>query len=294
MHVRELVELAALLAAHAPAIVDAPNPIPESSLEQYWVASKSRIGRWAGTLKGFDAGKCVLETASRTGCCLLSASVLQEILASEVLTRVWAAVARSSDRRRGADAAEPVAQSVLFGHMEARCRVLTLLVRSPSIDAGYALKLNRLRRRAERWTDMLIGQLIEVDDVAEFAAEPARAREFARDLRDQAHQPGSRYVKSLVLASVRAAFAQGLASGSPNADLNAQIASSTLSAFGPALSDATGVPSSAWLVRLTSFADDTHGAVQELLRSDGSRQSTGSASSCCRRLADRLRGFPGL
>jgi hypothetical protein len=291
MHARELVELAALLSLHGPALIESRKPIPASSLEEYWVASKSRLDRWGRSLKSLSSSGRAGSTSR--GCQRpLVRAVLEEILLSELLTRVWGAVACAWDRRLGTDEAEPIARSVLVGHMEARHRVLTLLVRTPAIDADYAVKLNRLRRRSERWSDMLIGHLVEeMADVAEFAAEPERANEFARDLRDQSRQPGGRYARPLVMASLRAAFRQGLAPESPNADLNSRIAGSILSAFPPELFDATGAFRSAWLVRLTSFTDDAKGAIDELLEADGRLSRGDVPSPTCRRLADRLRRF---
>lgn len=287
MHARELIELAAILAVHGPARIGSCKPIPRSSLEDYWVASKSRLDRWARGLKSLGS------TVSSSNDCQrpLVRATLEEILVSEPLTRVWAAVACASDRRHSIDEAEPIARSVLIGHMEARHRVLTLLVRTPAINADYAVKLNRLRRRTERWTDMLIGHLIEAGDVAEFATEPERAREFARDLRDQASAAGGRFATSLVMASLRAAFRQGLAVETPNADLNSQIAGSILSAFPSEMFDATGVFRSAWMVRLTGFADDTEGAIDELLRIEQRPVQHEGSGASCRRLAARLRRF---
>jgi len=286
----DLVELAALIAVHGPTRIRAREPIPQGSVEEYWVASKSRLDRWARTLKGLDAaaGAGPLSGARRRDSVR---GVLEEILSGEVLTRVWAAVTTAHDRHHGTDLAEPAARSVLVGHLEARHRVLTLLVRGPGIDAEFAVKLNRLRRRSERWTDMLIGQLLATDEVAELAVEPARAREFAEDSRHQAGQPGGRHARSLVLASLRAAFRQGLAPVSPNADLNARIADAILSCFPPELFDSTGVFRSAWLMRLTSFTDDAEGMIEELLRSDSKAGRGDGPGSRYYRLADRLRRF---
>ena len=63
------------------------------------------------------------------------------------------------DRTRGVVEAEPVARSVMLGHSEARHRVLTLWSAASGIDARTPVKLNRLRRHAERWTDLLVGRL---------------------------------------------------------------------------------------------------------------------------------------
>ena len=265
MHARELVELSALVAAHGPLLIGQEASLPQRGIEQYWVASKSRLDRWNWTLKqlAVKAAGCY-GAADR----LLVRGVCEEILTGEVLTRVWSAVLSACDRRWGTDMAEPIAHSVLLGHLEARHRVLTLLVSGPGIDAEEAVKLNWLRRRSERWTDLLVGRLVQQFAVSEFAVDPDRARQFAEDLRRQSRHEGDRLAWSLIEASLRAAFRQGLVAASPNADLNAAIASSILSCFPADLFDGTGLFPSAWLLRLTRITSDTQGLIADLLSLD--------------------------
>ncbi len=268
MHARELVELAAIVSAHGPVLIRSGAPIPTDSIEQYWTASKVRLDRWAWRLKSFRCdfgGSADADARQRRDPWPAARGVLEEILTGEMLTRVWTAVLCGYDRRRGGDEAEPVARSVMIGHMEARHRVLTLMVRSSGIDAEAAVKLNRLRRRVERWTDLLIGHLAGIHDVSEFAFDPPRAKDFAEDLQYRSDLPGGRRVWPLVLASLRAAFRQGFSAESPNADLNARIAASILSCFPTDLFDSTGLLRSLWLIRLTNIAEDTQGMIDDLL-----------------------------
>jgi len=265
MHACELIELAALVTVHGPVLVRTSGRIPEQSIEQYWIASKSRLDRWGRALKDLsneanDVGPCSRPfEQQRLG------GLFEEILTGEVLTRVWTAVMCAYDRHRGTEQVEPIVRSVLIGHLEARHRALTLLVSGPRIDAEQAVKLNRLRRRTERWTDSLIGYLTGLEDVSQFAVDPDRAEEFADDLRYRSRLGGGRHAWPLMLASLRAAFRQGLAGESPNADLNARIASSVLASFRPELFDASGLFRSAWLMRVTSVANDAQGMIDELL-----------------------------
>ena len=254
MHARELVELAALLSAHGPVLIQSGQRIPADSIQQYWTASKVRLDRWAWSLRNFAdradeyAPHCRAQWPPIRG-------VLEEILTGEVLTRVWTAVLCAHDRRRGADEVEPVARSVMTGHMEARHRVLNLMVRGRGIDAEAAVKLNRLRRRTERWTDLLVGHLTDTYDVSEFAVDPKRAKDFAEDL----------HAWPLLMASLRAAFQRGLSPDSPNADLNARIAAAILSCYPPELFDSTGLLRCLWMMRLTNITEDTQGMIEDLL-----------------------------
>jgi hypothetical protein len=265
MHARELVELAAIVSAHGPVLVRERGRIPDSCMEAYWVASKSRLDRWAHALRRFRAAG---GGSGRKPCWPTVRGVIEEIITGEVLTRVWAAVTCAYDRRYGSDDMEPIARSVLIGHLEARHRVLTLLVHGPSIEAEHAVKLNRLRRRTERWTDLLIGYLMGLDDVSEFAIDPERARDFSEDLSCRCRLPGGRFAWPLMLASLRTGFVQGLGAVSPNGQYNAQIAVSILSAFPPDVFDSTGILRSLWLERLSHAAHDTQGMIDELLAMD--------------------------
>lgn len=269
MHARELVELAAVVAAQGPLLIRQRPRISEASIEQYWTASKSRLDRWGRALK-----RLAVQTTPVTPPCRGEGSaacgLLEEILTGEVLTRVWTAVACAFDRLNQTDQVEAVARSVLIGHLEARHRVLTLLVRGPGIDAEEAVKLNRLRRRTERWTDMLLGYLMGVYDVREFAIDPQRAHDFAEDLSYQNRLPGGRHAWSLIQASLQASFGQGLCADSPNTDLNQQIASSILSCFPPEIFDETGLPRSTWLNRLSNTTHDAVVMLEELLQLEAS------------------------
>ena len=113
-----------------------------------------------------------------------------------------------------------------------------------------------------------MGRLVQQFAVSEFAIDPDRARQFAEDLRRQSRREGGRLAWSLVEASLRAAFRQGLAAASPNADLNAAIAASILSCFPAELFDGTGLFPSAWLLRLTRITSDTQGLIADMLSLD--------------------------
>lgn len=264
MHARELVELAAIVAAHGPVLIRGGTPIASESIEQYWTASKVRLDRWAWRLRSFADRPELLVRHGRDPWTEVR-GVLEEILTGEMLTRVWTAVLCDCDRRRGVDEAEPVARSVMIGHMEARHRALTLLVHEPAVNPNAAMQLNRLRRRTEHWTDLLVGRLAATSDLGEFAFNHQRARDFADDLRQRSGLQGGRLVWPLLLASLRTAFRRGLSVESPNADLNARIAASILACFPADLFDSNGLVRSLWLMRLTTAAEDTQGMIDELL-----------------------------
>lgn len=264
MHSHQLIELAAIVSAHGPVLIRESGQLSTSSIEQYWVASKCRLDRWGHSLKNFAQNAPNASPQWHQENWPTIQGTIEEILTGEVLTRVWAAVTSAYDRQRGTAHVEPVTRSILIGHLEARHRVLTLLVRGPGISAERAVKLNQLRKRAERWTDTLVGHVSEQHDVSEFAIDPDRAKDFADDLRYRSRMKGGRHVWPLLLGSLRASFCKGLGPINPNADLNTKIANSILACFQPELFNSTGLFRSMWIVRLTNTADDTQGMLDEL------------------------------
>ncbi len=271
MHARELVELASILSAQGPTLIRGTPRLSGHGVQQYWTASKCRLDRWARNLKSFAADASQLDaTAARVQWPFVR-GVLEEILTGEVLTRVWTAVLCLYQRKHGGNEFESLARSIMIGHMEARHRVLMLLVRGPGVDAEGAVKLNHLRRRTERWTDLLVGHLARYGDVTEFAIDADRAVEFSRDLEFQADQKGGRQAWPLLQASLRAAFQGGLARVSPNEDLNAQIASAILSCFPADLFDSTGLFHSLWVHRICNVTSDMQGMIESLVGPEPAR-----------------------
>ena len=135
----------------------------------------------------------------------------------------------------------------------------------------------------------MVGYLSGMDDVSEFAVDPARAKDFAEDLRYHGKLQGGRHAWPLVLASLRAAFKHGLCPISTNADLNAKIATSILSCFQPELFDSTGLFRSLWMLRLCNVTEDAQGLVDDLLTLEQAAPADDAPLST--RLEDRLRRY---
>jgi len=291
MHASELAQLAALVATQGAALIRGAGRLSDASLQQYWTASKCRLDRWSRLLKA-NAG--ILHGAAPPQRDMQWQAVrpaLEEILTSEMLTRVWTAVACAHDRRRGTNENEPIVRSVLIGHLEARNRALTMMVLGQGIGAQEAVELNRLRRRAEGWTDMLIGYVSLEDDAAEMAFDRNRALEFADDLRFEQQTGSGRYAWPLMLSSLRAAFQKRIAVLAPNPDLNREIASGVLACFGPELFDSTGLLKSLWEIRLSNTTYDAQGMLDELLSLESVASTSPLAAGRRDMLGDRTRRF---
>jgi hypothetical protein len=264
MHCRELAELAALVAVHAPVLIEGRGGIPLECNQEYWIASKCRLDRWGRLLRKLQTATVELQPPATLAWPRVR-PVLEEILASELLTRMWTAIAVAYDALSGSDELAPVARNIFASHLAARARLLALIADGRIIALPQGVQLNHLRRRCERWTDMLLGHFSRHIDISDFAFEPDRARDFADDLDHESAHVEQRFTCQLVLASLQASFTHGLADQAPNADLNRRIGAAVLAAFREEIADSTGLVKPLWLDRLSRTASDTEAMIDELL-----------------------------
>jgi hypothetical protein len=264
MLARELAEIAALLAVQSPVVIQGGG-VPLTTSEQYWTASKCRLDRWVRVVRQLAAAAEQPPLPSALSWPRVR-PVLEEILASELLTRIWTATAAAYDHARGEQDLAPVARNILAGHLDVRRRLLALLADGRAIELTQAVHLNHLRRRVERWNDMLLAHVSPMVDVQEFAFEPERARDFAEDLDRDAARQDTRFTCQLMLTSLKASFGQGLADRTPNSDLNQRIGSAILGLLSEGACDSMDLVKSHWLDRMTATANETQGMIDELMR----------------------------
>lgn len=270
MHCKELLELAAVVASRTATFLQSFDALPNSGLERYWTSSKCRFERWAEAMKQHQTDIRGHQSKARLDSfwSRLKPSV-EEILASEVLTRVWASLLCEHDSIRGVNEAGPVARSVFVGHLESRYRALNILLHGRGIPHEELIVLNRLRRQCERWTEVLL------TFVSEFAGS---AREFAFD-RKSFDGPSSfstdASTQEALTASLRASFHRREFGDTDNSDLNEQIASGVLCCLNAHLF--VGGPAvSPWLRRMYDTTDEATGWIQSLLETgDGRREAGG-------------------
>lgn len=260
MQPTELVELATLAAFHGPTLVVGATGSSLVGLEDYWSTSKCRFDRWGTALGRLRRGeKPLFDDGPGT-----VPGLIEEILGSEVLTRIWTAIVTLFDRRRDAQDNEIVVRSVYIGHLELRRRALKLLLGGAGLTSAEAVALNRLRHRLEQWSDMLLAPLAVNDDVHEFAFDPDRVRAQAAELKDDSTGEKA----ALLQTTIRTFASRAFTANAPCADLNLRVATTVLGAFAPELFDSCGVIRSLWMMRLTKIADDAQRLVTELFRSE--------------------------
>lgn len=188
--------------------------------------------------------------------------LFQEILAGELVTRLVAAASAAYDARREQAEFESVARSVFIAHLEVRSKVLQLLLTGERQGVTAAKQLNDLRRRIERWTDLLLAHMVPAISVHDFAFEPNRAADFADDLRSGGTFDEQHLARELLFSSFRGSLLSHLTAVSPNADLNESIGRSLVALFGDSRAETDG--ESDWLSRISRMTDDAQEMLDEI------------------------------
>jgi hypothetical protein len=290
MQARELVELAAVLAARGPAAISRGARISAAAMDSYVAASLRRQRHWTRWLRQVRCAPSPVKEAR---------AWLEEIFVSEALARVWGAIAHADALLAGQDSGvKSLANRVVRRHTVARHKAMRILAgRCDGLTEQDAADLDRLRRSMARWIDLLVahvqqglaevrleaggGRLKEKEgsslkaglqraglqrvDVCEFAIEPQRAREFAEDLQHQNAAGLGRPSLVMAVASLRSALSKQLQCASPNGQLNHAVATSVVTCFASEMFDATGPYHALWATRLAHRADDAERLIEELI-----------------------------
>jgi hypothetical protein len=262
MHARLLVELAARLA------LESVNPANRGEnnfefVKQYWTASKCRLESWQRALKIFSDDLQVDDPWHDPW--PATEVVVQEILISELLTRVWSAVLIQCDQTSQNGELTGAAQSVFISHMEASNQAMRLLVAQPLHRQAAVERLDVQRRRIERWTDLLLGCLPNSSIAERFAHDRNRMLDFAADRRLQSANE-LRQSNRILLASLNAELKSHSNRFAANPELNRQIAAGVMAFLSHDQFDSIGLPKSPNQIWIEQSLDETDAYVKEFRR----------------------------
>ncbi len=188
---RDLAETATIFARHADLLIDGDHPIESTVIEEYWVACRCRWKSWSAS---GQAGKTFSELSQ----------LAEEIMVAEMPTRVWTAlyyvhcmVHQNSEGLR-------LVRQTLQWHVEARQTTLQQLIDDyQRTELSGLLRLDRVRRRVERWTDFLIGTITRHGVALHLAFDPDRCRNNAESMQDG---PTAEAVWPLTIAGLTRSF----------------------------------------------------------------------------------------
>jgi len=265
MHANQLAELGSWVAINAGTLIYGENEQPMMVATNYWTASKIRINRWITALKMFeqDFNSPIKNHDPWPAMAIL----IQEILFSEMLTRVWAATVTTHDWYHNSDEMHGLAHSVHISHIEAKNRAIRVMLHGRSTNEKMFDQLNSSRRRMERWTDLFLGQLPSSEQAALFAFDRNRGRDFINENQETAGQEFVTRQKVLML-SFAADMLRDKIDYSANPEINREIAAGILSCFPADRFDSYGLPKSVRSVWLEKSQTDTQMLIDHLFEFD--------------------------
>lgn len=144
----------------------------------------------------------------------LPCDVLAEILVAELPIRVWSTVLLCGRDATHRDDLHPIVKHAFDSLEPVRRQVYRLLLNSdPEPDDRQVRAIDGLRRRCDRWIDLLAGPAALSADVWDFVSEPRRARDFGEEALGDDESPTSIAVEKLATAGLRMAFMVDLPGG---------------------------------------------------------------------------------
>lgn len=270
MHAVQLADLAAILALHGPSLLFRRELIAEEALQAYWTTNRSRFESWNRRLGEYALHEREGGMADLRQWWEDQYPLLEEILLSEPLTRVYAGLAASLEAKSEPREVSPLTHSVFLKHLEARNRVLQLMIYGRGASIEVAVRLNRLRAAIESWCDALIGHLggSHEREWERYAIDVQRARAFAEDARQLPPGTARDTAGWLMTAAMRETLVRRSQSLAATPVGNQQISDAVLMCLRPDLFDSVGLLKSLWLHRLQRGAEQADRVLDELAAAD--------------------------
>ncbi|MCA9133292.1 MAG: hypothetical protein KDA45_09060, partial [Planctomycetales bacterium] len=253
MHALDLVDLANTFSRLAATQLSLGSPASRLAAQDYWLLSRYRHENWMEHLARHRDAIDRVGTSFRRQRWHAVLPVLQEILLSEVLTRIVAYYAGVLELRRIDVEFASLARSTLVAHIEARNRCLHLIVFGPGLPVEHAVQLNRLRRCMEQVTDRTLAVMPPLENSSEFCFEP---QAVARSQQQFASVGWSTTWITLHLLALTESYWKSTQSmvdwRVANARLNYRLSQTVLRFLSAEAFDSLGVPYSARMGRLAA------------------------------------------
>lgn len=266
MHANRLADIAAMLAFHAPVVLRGPQPAKPGPLHDYWMGARRRSEWWHGMLHEGARLDRNDDSNGLRAWWLAADAVIQEVFVSEILVRSFAALGTAWDGSEARNEIAPVARSVYISHLDARSRAMRLMLSGRGIPLDISVRLNRLRGLCERWSDLLVGQIVPLCfDAIEFAVDQARCKEFACDAAETTRHLRSETVGWLLSLSLRDSLGSSADAVPACPQENQQVADAVLAMFASDAFDSTGKFKSLQRHRIEHKLERTEASIDALL-----------------------------
>ena len=268
MHAALLADLAATIALHGPRMLTVKDAIPPAALQQYWIASRDRSSRWHQSLGKYHQYDVNGDLIGMRAWWETHVPLMEEILVSEILTRVYAALGHGLDANAHEPEISPVVHSVHLTHLEARNRVLGIMIAGRGASTDLTARLNQLRKTAERWTDVLIGQIAVVyPETSRYGTVLERTLTFAEESAE--YSPRIRQTHGWLLsATLRDSLSRQMSIETASPQENGRVCDAVLVCVRPDMFESLGTLQSLWLHRLRHGAEQADCVLNQLLYND--------------------------
>ncbi len=173
MHAFELATLTSTLAGYGRVWLASEWSPSDRILQAYWLATRCRHEGWSRRMAAHRRELQGRGISYRVQLWHEIMPVLQEILLSEPLTRWLAYLGHVLPAGASRDEVKGLTRSALDSHIEARHRCLHLMVFGQGLSVEDAVKLNRLRRGIEEFTDQLLATLPTCEGLEPFCFDEA-------------------------------------------------------------------------------------------------------------------------
>lgn len=273
MHAITLAELASTFVGMASTILKHRLLPAQEAAQALWTIHRSRCDEWNYRLASHR------DALNRTGATARSRKwhevmpVLQEILLTEPLTRTLACFASHLEELQLSDEFSPLLHSNLVSHIEARHRCLNLIVFGQGLSVESSVKLNRLRRNLETYSDQLLAVMPQSSTIEAYCFDARAILNTRMELSRTADALNGRWLQ-LHVQSLERQLWQNLQSDidwrAANGRLNHRISQSVMGLVPHQTFDGFGIP------RRSCFGVFTHQASPE---SDGKPLDPAAGSS---------------
>ncbi|MGB1816566.1 MAG: hypothetical protein ACPHJ3_14500, partial [Rubripirellula sp.] len=241
---------------------------PEA-LTQYWTATHARFSLWHQAMARYSRAEQTDDQAAMDAWWSDHTALMEEILVSEMLTRVVAALGAGMDANSTDEEISPVTHAILLNHLEASNRVHQIMLKAHGAASAKAEQLNRLRQGIESWTDVLIGRMsLRNSAPVQYAIARERATEYAEEASQQGHGVTRKTSNALMNISMHDMINQRMSSDPALPAANREVSRSVMLMLRPELFDSVGALKSLWMHRLEKSADQTDRMLDELTSAD--------------------------
>lgn len=259
MHARQLLSLASTLASVGHALNRREVHASGDAAHGYWLANRFRCDAWHKHISHHRTAIERCGTSRRTRLWTDILPTLEEILASEPLTRVIAYMAALLELRSADGDWSALSHSVLASHIEARLRCLNLMVFGHGFPVEQAVRLNRLRRMMEFTSDCLISSLPTLPELDSYGFDIPLIVNQQKQFRLHPVSHGVERIRiETLVTSAERTIQRDHANQSANPRLNESIAEAALGLLPPELFDSFGLAQS----RMHSLATYSSGDIE--------------------------------